>query len=212
MTTNNIDLEDKIFYRLVKVFYIFFLIIFLLGVFFLGYSSIPKRYIDNEKSYLVCENGIYPFKKVGIHFWGSGNKFFSNDFDEDAKNACEEITSQYLRKKELIAELERRGQHYTDTSKKNLTPEIARAELKRREMIQHANHPPYVLSTEFITEGGWVEVFCWWFLGSGIIYITLNVIRNTLVYVAFGKKFTWDWLKNPYYFCRIKYLTLKNRA
>lgn len=110
-------------------------------MFFLGYNSIPKRYIDNEKSYLVCENGLYPFKKVDIHFWGSGNQFFSNDFDEDAKNACEEINSQYLRKKELITELEKRDQQYTENSNKDITPEIARAELKRREMIRPPTIP-----------------------------------------------------------------------
>lgn len=194
MISDIVELEKKLFYRLVKVFYIFFLMIFLSAMFFSGYSSIPQRYVDDERSYLVCENGIYPFKNLGIHFWTEKGEIVSNNFDKKADRVCSGNDDSAIKES---------GQ---------ITPEIARAELKRREMIRQPNHPVYVLSPEFITEGGWFDVFCWWFLGSGITYITLSVIRDTLIYVAFGKKFTWDWLKKPYYFCRIKYLTVKNRV
>ena len=69
----NQDLENRFFYRLVKVVYYTFLFSFLSLMFYLGYSSIPKKYVDNDKSYLVCEKGLYPFNEVGIYFWNENN-------------------------------------------------------------------------------------------------------------------------------------------
>jgi hypothetical protein len=192
MKSEIVELEKNIFYRLVKVFYIAFLSIFLLIIFFLGYSSKPKQYIDYEKSYLVCENDLYPFKNLGIHFLTSGDEILSNNFYENADRACKETNSRYLRKKELYAELERRG--YKKINNDNITPEIARAELKRQKMIRQANHSAYELSVEYRIEGSWKDVIYWWFLGSGILYIALNVIKEALIYIAFGKKNSWQWL------------------
>lgn len=35
------------------------------------------------------------------------------------------------------------------------------------------------------------------FLGTIIHYSVVNIIRETLMYLAFGKKLTWNWMLHP---------------
>lgn len=48
---------------------------------------------------------------------------------------------------------------------------------------------------KFRMQGSWWEVLYYWLIFPILAYIVLNIIRETLIYLAFGRRFTWDWLK-----------------
>jgi len=177
----NQDLESRFFYRLVKVVYYTFLFLFLGLAFFFGQEAMPKTYVDNDKSYLVCETGLYLFNDVGISFWNKNNseKYLYSDAEVEKK-----ATEACLKRTEF-------GVHET----KETTPESERAEKMRKKLLSESNHKPYTFSIEFKTIGSWKEVFEWWLAGGGLIYIILNIIKETFIYLAFGRKFTWGWMK-----------------
>lgn len=67
---DNLDLEVKWFYRLVKVMYVLFLAVGLIGVLCLGWSVKPYQLIDTQKSYLTCPDGTrYFFKSLALYFY-----------------------------------------------------------------------------------------------------------------------------------------------
>lgn len=45
------------------------------------------------------------------------------------------------------------------------------------------------------TRGSWQTVILWGVGGTLGVYVVLNLIRETLVYIFFGRKFQWEWLK-----------------
>ena len=47
------------------------------------------------------------------------------------------------------------------------------------------------------TQGSWISAILWWVLGIGGSYVALNLTRETLNYVLFGKSFDWLWLLIP---------------
>lgn len=187
----NQDLECRFFYRLVKVVYYIFLFLFLTLVFYFGYSSMPKKYVDNDKSYLVCETGLYLFNDVGIYFWNENNsdKYLStsSDVEKKAEEGCS-----------------RKADMPNTYETQEVTPESERAEKRRKELLSKPNHGSYTFSIEFKTEGSWKETFEWWLEGGGLIYIILNLIKETLIYLAFGRKFTWDWLIKIYHIAKAR--------
>lgn len=52
----------------------------------------------------------------------------------------------------------------------------------------------YKFSVKTKTEGGWPTAIGWAVLGSLIVYIILNIARETLNYLLIGKPFDWIWL------------------
>lgn len=149
------ELENHIFYRLIKVLYTGTLIIFFIGALGMGISEEPVQKVDNDKSYFTCANGnSYLFKDANIYLWSSDNTSLNNYDDETAKNIC---TKSY--------------------------------ELKG--MIPSSNS--YILTIVPQTVGSWSSVLAIWFFGILITYTVLNILRETLIYIIYGKKFTWDW-------------------
>lgn len=61
-------------------------------------------------------------------------------------------------------------------------------------MPQYKN---YSLNLVESIDGSWFSVLIWWVLGFSGSYILLNVFRETLNYILFGKKFDWVWLLIP---------------
>ncbi len=46
------------------------------------------------------------------------------------------------------------------------------------------------ISWSFKTNGSWIEAIEWWLLGSLIVFLIINIIKQSLIYVVYGKKFT----------------------
>lgn len=63
--------------------------------------------------------------------------------------------------------------------------------------IQAPSYQNYTLRLQKKTIGSWESAILWWVLGVGGSYIVLNIIRETLNYIFFGKSFDWLWLIIP---------------
>lgn len=151
MALEQFDLENKLFYRLTKVMYVFFLLITLIFIFINGNSLGPTKFIKNDKSYLVCRHGLHTFEKMNFIIWSYNTEILSSDDDEIARKTCLDDDITYLKYKDYIVK------NSNQSSSKNITPSLARAELKRRELIRETNSPVYWLSLEYETFGSWIS-------------------------------------------------------
>lgn len=162
MRTDMTNIEDKLLYRLVKVAYIIVLLIGILIVGAIGWSSKPETYIDSDKSSLSCDNGKkYTLDSLGIYLITDDTRLDTYD-DRRAKIACTYgVKDDYITQYKL--------------------PSVANYQVN------------YVNSIR----GSWKSALFWWLLGFLGAYITLNLIRETLNYILFGKPFDWLWLLIP---------------
>ncbi|CAM2737034.1 Uncharacterised protein [Legionella steigerwaltii] len=151
MTTQKLDLQNKWFYRLVKVLYIFFLAVGLIGVLCIGWCLKPYQLVDTKKSYLTCPDGTrHSFHSLDLYF--DSKKSFS---DYDAKKAIKMC-----------------GKH-SDEFEKYRAP----------------SPEPYPTHWEFKELGSWLSVMKFWLWGIIIVFIIINVTKQSLVYIVYGKKF-----------------------
>lgn len=58
-------------------------------------------------------------------------------------------------------------------------------------------HQNYQLKIVEGTRGSWTNAILWWVLGIAGSYVALNLIRETINYILFGKPFDWMWLIVP---------------
>lgn len=58
-------------------------------------------------------------------------------------------------------------------------------------------HKNYSLNTIESISGSWFSVLVWWGIGFSASYILLNLLRETINYILFGKKFDWVWILVP---------------
>lgn len=168
MTMQKLDLENKWFYRLVKVMYIFFLAAGLIGVFCTGWGSKPYQLVDTRKSYFTCPDGTkHSFHSLDLYFYSKES--FS---DYDAEKVIGQCNKKHLKKGEAVTDL---------TLIKFLDAD------KHWEGI---NGDPYPTNWVYKTEGSWIEAIKWWILGSLVAFLIFNVIKQSLLYIVYGKKFT----------------------
>ena len=184
------NLENRFFYRLTNVMHVFSLILFFLIASTILYMSIPAGDIpDNTKSYIVCDNSkrSIPLSDAKIEIY-SYSKELSYSDDKAAKDFCttnsagavthpilKEITDPALLKRLNAGEFERlNSSNERDTSlDKNYTIKIS---------YKPKNWRAYA------------ETIFWVFISFMIFYSVINIVRETLLYLAFGKKISWEWL------------------
>lgn len=218
-------LETKWFYRLVKVMYVFLLTVGLISVLCLGWALKPYKYINDEESYLICLHGLHSFKDAELYFPSDSIKFGSdydkksrdicvhdaikenirlwkiNDKNSTANNQQSNGTGvwevelpngqiQEFPNNMPVSEIEN-----TLRQQFKITPALARAELKRREMFRHPHQKTgyYEVNLEYMYAGSWISAIKLWFLGSLIVLLIFNVIKQSLLYIVYGKKFTFSW-------------------
>ncbi|HEO1402484.1 TPA: hypothetical protein VAH73_002237 [Legionella pneumophila] len=178
-----IDLETKWFYRLVKVMHIFFLTASLIGVLCMGWGLKPYHYVNNNESYLICAYGLHSFKNTNLDLYSDSKKFDIYS-DERARNICSQDANKHYENKTTNYQV----------SKDQITPALARAELKRREILrQHSQTDHYEISIKYDEAGSWAVATKIWFFGSLIIFLIFNVIKQSPLYIVYGKKFTLSW-------------------
>lgn len=166
MNFNDLNLESRVFYRLVKVLYAFFLGLSFLGVFCVGYSWIPYKTIDNQKSYLTCPDGTkYSLDGIGLYF-----HITKNYSDYDTKEAIKACREHSLHKYKIMRKV-------TD-------PKLIKI-LNSKEAAA-----PYPTHWAYQTIGGWLDVIKIWFVGCIITFLILNSIKQAVLYIVYGKKFT----------------------
>lgn len=87
--TTPLNLEEKVWYRLVKVIYIFFYIVACLIVALMAYSERPRTFVDSDRSFIICSNGISSAYAAGKHRIGIGADGSVYSWDEpDAHKLC----------------------------------------------------------------------------------------------------------------------------
>lgn len=177
MTLEHFDLENKLFYRLIKIIYVFFLSIALIFIFMSGNNLGPTKVINNDKSYLVCEHGLHTFKKMSFIIWSDDTLTLRSDDDEIARKTCLDDDITYLKYKDYIVK------NSNQNSSKNITPSLARAELKRRELMRKTNPPPYAISLEYETFGSWISAIKFWVTWSIFTFFILNIFKQSILYV-----------------------------
>ncbi len=183
------NLESKWFYRLIKVVYLFFLAVGFIGVLFMGWALKPYQYVNDEDSYLVCPHGLHSFNEAELYLPTDSKKFGSYS-DKKARDLCF---------KDAIKNYKNRASNNKSNGtilfKEEVTPAIARAELKRRAMLRQSPQKfgHYEINVEYKKAGSWVSAIKLWFFGSLIVFLILNVIKQSLLYIVYGKKFTLNW-------------------
>jgi hypothetical protein len=158
----NISLENKFFYRLVKVLHILNMTLFFIAISCYLYCYIPSGTIpDNERSYIACENGQkYILNKININL-----ESYEKEFNDEAKKQAQKICVGT-------------GIDYSAYGEINPLPNYSlKLIYKPREWMVFGN------------------ALLWCFFVAAIYYSIMNIIREALIYLAFGRKFTWDWLK-----------------
>lgn len=161
-------LENKILYRIIKVSYILSLIISFIFVAALGLSEKPYESVNEEKSELICNSGnIYKLSSFES-YWATYQDELSSTNDITARKVC------------LHQELKSSGLSETDIEKTiNSSGKIEKN---------------YQINLVKTTVGNWSNVFILWAIGIAISYISINLIRETILYIFFNTKFSWEWL------------------
>jgi hypothetical protein len=172
MNTHNGDnLENKFFYRLTKILYFLFLttvIAILSCVLFYKLTYFP---LDNSKSKIVCSNGKeYTFKGINIlseYLYTENLQLHDYSEDDDnqaARSACSNNPEDYK-------------------NWGNRDRLLSGGDLDKIYTLKAARDW-HKVATAF-------RYSCLIFLA---FYIVLNITRESLIYLAFGKKLTWNWL------------------
>lgn len=168
------NLENRFFYRLTNVIYIFSLILFFLIASTILYGSIPFGDIpDNTKSYIVCNNGkkSLPLSdaRMEIHTY---SKELSYSDNKAAKDFCTSNSAGAITDPILLDILNGKLPESTSLDK-NYTLKIS---------YEPKNWRAYA------------ETVFWVFISFIIFYSIINIVKETLLYLAFGKKISWKWL------------------
>lgn len=173
MVSKETTYEHKFFYRLLKVlYYAFFLIACLISILFAWVTAEPKVVVNVKDSTVICSNGkTYPLKSAGVLYVSS----VSNSLDGSSELRVKAICTGF----DLTGA---RSDGYSDL-------EIDRYIEKNLPLNN------YELKLSYETKGSWVQVLLIGILGMSISYVVLNVIQETLLYIALGKRIEWNWLK-----------------
>lgn len=87
-TTKRVELENKAWYRGVKVLYIFLVSVSFLAIIGISWSVMPEKTIDGYGSSILCHNGkSYAPAKNGIYLYGSQKELDYTD-DKNARILC----------------------------------------------------------------------------------------------------------------------------
>lgn len=177
---NEDNLEQKFTFRLVKVAYILALFCGIVFVGLIGWSEKPYNAVDNAKSTITCNGGkSYSFNSVGIYPIGGATTLDSFDNEEAGKFCMEHYTYSYTQ---------------NSNPNKQLTATFSQLPSLGLSASQYPVASWFTYSMSHYVQGSWTNVILWLVIGFLVVYIVLNIIRETLNYIFFGRHFQWDWL------------------
>jgi hypothetical protein len=166
-TQNNDDLENRFFYRFTKVLYFFFLTTVIAIISCALFYKLTHFSLDNSKSKIVCNNGKeYTFKCINIsseYLYTENLKLHDYREDDDnqiARSACSNNPEDY------------KNWGHRDRL-------LGGGDSDKIYTIKPARNWHTVATT--------FRYSCFIFL---IFYIILNITKESLIYLAFGKKLT----------------------
>lgn len=167
------DLESKIWFRFLKVVFVFAYILTLVVVLVFAYDSKPYTIIDNYNSVIVCDNGTR--YKAG-----------DNNINAEGARTVESIPSFQLKAKSV------------DTGLSNYEFSLYEAKIQATHLCQSYSGEkvgfipdvsPYKVELVKKTVGDWWVFIGYMILSLFIVVIMFELIRRSFFYVAIGKKF-----------------------
>jgi hypothetical protein len=173
MNKKNIDLEKKLTYRLIQAMYAVLLVLIVFISVMIGLDAKPEIVPNQYKSYINCKNGDQiSFKEALLSRFDVANEESLNTYgDEKARILC----ANYNRQKALDLGL---SNYVIDDYIKN-------------NLIDKKN---YRLTMHYTIEGSWTMVLTYIITSFLFGYISLNIFKETILYVIFGKKVSWKWI------------------
>lgn len=145
-----------------------FLTVGIISVLCFGWSLKPYQLIDTEKSYLTCPDGTkHSFDSLDIYFYSK--RSFSNYETAKAIGEC----NKHLKKEKLVTD-----------------PSILKILNKQGGNWEIVKGDPYPTDWIYKTKGSWVMAIKLWVFGSLIVFLIFNIIKQSLLYIVYGKKFT----------------------
>lgn len=183
--------EGKAWYRLLKVLYGTGWVMLILITLFAFYVLKPSGRAVMVKSGFTCPNGkSYVWNNYSGYYYYTKNDMYLNENDNvSALKTCGLYTPEYLaepglseRKSSLIAA----GVSEAEVNQ-TLTLGLP---VKAREIQQK---PPYKLNwvTDLTDGRAWVKSIGWSIAVFFVTYFILETIKNIVLYVAFGKRFSY---------------------
>ncbi len=173
---NTMNLENKFIYRLIAVLYYSSFTIFCVYTYFYTYNQVAYSPVDNNKSYINCNSGLhYSFSEADIQFDSYSN---NSDLNNDDDNKAKELCSQNSLNNDVSVK--------TSSTTKSYKPTLADIE-----EIDNAEKYSLVIKRDW-------NVIRKYIINSiynlVLAYFILNLVKETLIYLVFGKKISWDWL------------------
>lgn len=161
------DLESKIWFRFLKVIFVFTYLATSLVVLLFAYDSKPYAIIDNDNSVIVCDNGT---------------RYKAGDYGIDAEEVWLEqlgatrvdagLSDQELLLWEAKVKATHLCQNYSG-EKIGFIPDV----------------PPYKVEIVHETVGDWASFIGYIVLALFAVVIIFELIRRTFFYISIGKKF-----------------------
>jgi len=165
-------LNIKIWYRLLKVVYVFIFIsvsIYTVSTIVDDYS--PYKIVDWDKSLILCDNGdTYTFNELSHK--NLGFTLEENTDQLGVKRLCGGITNEFLDKK------------YGPNSNSQISPEDF---LKSKGFYDTPKDINYKTKTIYKTIGGWHLVFGYSIFWILMICTVLEIIKRAFYYIVLGK-------------------------
>lgn len=187
--------------RLLNVIYVITLILLLSISILVVYVNKPTRQQDLQKSTINCFNGKkYSLQTLEITIYSSEDgKTYTGWGDEEEMKARSTCFEKYIDYNEVI-KVGADDQGLMDFIKVNPyiglinTPsEIKEFQIKL--LSDNKNQRNFKQDFYSKTNGHWGISLGWGILTFIIGYIVINLIKETLLYLFLGKKFTFKWLK-----------------
>ncbi|CDZ77307.1 hypothetical protein BN59_01590 [Legionella massiliensis] len=121
---------------------------------------------------------LHAFTDLSLLILSDNTKTLSSDDDETARKTCLNDDKTYFKYKDNIVK------SINHSASKNITPSLARAELKRRELMLKTNPPIYLLSLEYITFGSWSSAINFWISWSIFTFCILSILKQFILYIV----------------------------
>lgn len=180
-TKNPKNLEEKAWYRIAKVLYGIGWLFVILIAFFTIYVLQPNTYMNMDKSYFTCPDGI-KYNTKGMTRNYLQEKILSSEDDQRARATC---AKHQVYSEDTKAKMQRaREEGWTEDE---ISRAIQEGIVKNPSMI-YTNDPIYKLTLIESTNGSWGNAFTWAIAVVVVGYGALELIKKVTLYILLGNK------------------------
>lgn len=167
MNQNYHNLENHVFYRLVKVIYITLLIISCFCMLALGSIVLPIKYVDYENSFIVCEDGVkFSLENIDFIIESNANPTLNSYDDEQSRKICSNKLEEFRQRYPMYNDMSDQqvadnlyNKYYSDIPRKEFDEKIGLVS----DSIGFIPNNDYTLILNYTKYGSWLKVLMIWF-------------------------------------------------